>query len=187
MPEFEQELSRFYLLLVILGGINKMVYDVAVIGAGVIGCHISRQLYRYKLKICLLEKQSDVATGTSAANSGIIHAGYDAEPGSNKARFNIRGNRMMDKVARELDIPFKRKGSMVLAFNKDDMEKLNALYEKGLRNGVEGMDILTASEVRKKEPNISEKVTGALYASSAGIICPYELTISAAENAVENE
>ncbi|HHY22880.1 MAG TPA: NAD(P)/FAD-dependent oxidoreductase, partial [Clostridiaceae bacterium] len=104
----------------------------------------------------------------------------------NKARFNIRGNRMMDKVARELDIPFKRKGSMVLAFNKDDMEKLNALYEKGLRNGVEGMDILTASEVRKKEPNISEKVTGALYASSAGIICPYELTISAAENAVEN-
>ena len=106
MPEFEQELSRFYLLLVILGGINKMVYDVTVIGAGVIGCHIARQLSRYKLKICLLEKQSDVATGTSAANSGIIHAGYDVNRG-NKARFNIRGNRMMDKVARELDIPSK--------------------------------------------------------------------------------
>lgn len=163
-----------------------MIYDVVVIGAGVIGCHIARQLSQYKLKICLLEKQSDVATGTSAANSGIVHAGYDAEPGSNKARLNILGNKMMDKVAEELNIPFKRIGSLVLAFNKDDMVKLNTLYDRGLENGVEGMEMLTALEVCEKEPNISKEVEGALYAPSAGIICPYELTIGAAENAVEN-
>lgn len=163
-----------------------MVYDVVVIGAGVIGCHTARQLSRYKLKICLLEKHSDVASGTSSANSGIIHAGYDAEPGSLKAKFNVRGNKMMDQVARELDVPFKRIGSLVLAFNQDDMIKIKTLYERGLTNGVQGMEILTASQIREKEPNVSEETIGALYAPSAGIICPYELTISAAENAVEN-
>ena len=161
-------------------------YDVVIIGAGVIGCHTARQLSRYKLKICLMEKQSDVASGATSANSGIVHSGYDAEPGTLKARFNVRGNKMMDRVARELDVPFRRIGSLVLAFNPDDMTKIKMLYDRGLENGVQGMEILSASQLRKKEPNVSQETIGALYAPGAGIICPYELAISAAENAVEN-
>jgi len=163
-----------------------MIYDVAVIGAGVIGCHISRRLSRYNLNICLLEKQADVAMSTSSANSGIVHAGYDAEPGSLKARLNIRGNRIMQQVARELDVPFKRIGSLVLAFDRDDICKIGELYERGLKNGVQGMQILSRSEIEEKEPAVSKEAIAALYAPDAGIICPYQLAINAAENAVEN-
>lgn len=162
------------------------IYDVAIIGAGVIGCNVARQLSRYKIKVCLMEKQPDVAMGASSANSGIVHAGYDAEPGSLKARLNVRGNELMDRVASELDIPFKRTGSLVLAFSPEDMEKIKILYERGLKNGVQGMEILDASQVQEKEPNVSQETIGALYAPGAGIVCPYELTIGAAESAVEN-
>jgi glycerol-3-phosphate dehydrogenase len=134
----------------------------------------------------LLEKEADIAEGASSANSGIIHAGYDAEPGSLKARFNTAGNAMMDRLSDELGIPFKRLGSLVLAFSPEDMVKIAALYERGLRNGVGGMEVLSGEQVRQMEPEIATEVVGALYASSAGITCPYEMTAAAVENAVDN-
>lgn len=165
---------------------ENYVYDVAIIGGGVIGCNIARYLSRYNLKICLIEKESDVACRTSSANSGIVHAGYDAMPGSMKAKLNVRGNEIMEQVAHDLDIPFKRIGSLVLAFDEKDLETLKGLYERGISNGVPGIQVLDGDQVLEKEPAINSKVIGALYAPTAGIICPYELTIGAAEVAVQN-
>jgi glycerol-3-phosphate dehydrogenase len=163
-----------------------MIYDISIIGAGVTGSLIARQLSKYNLKVCLLDKESDVAMGTSKANSAIVHAGYDAKPGSLKAKFNVRGNEIMGDITKELYVPFKRIGSFVIAFDEDDMEQINTLYAYGIKNKVSDMKILTKEEVREMEPNMSDKVIGALYAPTAGIICPYELTLAAAENAVDN-
>ena len=161
-------------------------YDVAVIGGGVIGCSTARELSRYDMKICLLEKEEDVCSGTSKANSAIVHAGYDAESGSWKARFNVEGNCMMEELSKELDFEFKRNGSMVLCFSEDDMGSLKCLYEKGVKNGVQGLSIISGDEARKMEPNLSEEVVAALYAPTGGIVCPFGLTIAMAENACEN-
>ncbi len=164
-----------------------MVYDVVIIGAGVIGTMIARKLSMYDLSVCMLESGSDVAVGSSRANSGIVHAGYDAVPGTMKALLNVRGNKLYDKIARELDVPFKRIGSLVIAFSEPDMEKLQMLYQRGIDNGVSSLRILHSNaEIVQLEPNISPDAIGALYAPTAGITCPYELTVAAAENAVEN-
>ena len=163
-----------------------MIYDVAIIGAGVIGSMIARELSRYRVKTCLIEKEADVAMGASKANSGIIHAGYNDKPGTLKAKLNMLGNVMMDRVSRELDVRFKRIGSLVLAFNEADIENIKELYSRGIANGVPEMKILDGAQVRAMEPNVSHDVIGALYSPSAGIICPYELNIAAAENAVQN-
>nr|WP_273323369.1 NAD(P)/FAD-dependent oxidoreductase [Vallitalea guaymasensis] len=162
------------------------MYDISIIGAGVTGSLIARQLSKYNLKVCLLEKESDVAMGTSKANSAIVHAGYDAKPGSLKAKLNVRGNEMMGDIAKELYVPFKRIGSFVIAFDEDDMEQIKTLYDYGIKNNVPDMKILTKEEVREMEPNMSDEVIGALHAPTAGIVCPYELTLAAAENAVDN-
>lgn len=162
------------------------MFDVIIIGAGVIGCSVARELSKYNLKTCVLERCSDVSEGTSKANSAIIHAGYDAEPGTLKAKLNVKGNSMFDKLSKELDFPFKRNGSMVLCFSKDDMGKLNELAERGRKNGVPDIEILDGSKVREMEPNISDKVCGALYAPTGAIVCPYEYTIALAENACTN-
>ena len=138
------------------------------------------------MKICLIEKENDIACRTSSANSGIVHAGYDAVPGSMKAKLNVRGNEIMEQISHELDVPFKRIGSLVIAFDEKDLKTLKELYERGISNGVPGMQILDGNQVLGKEPAINSKVMGALYAPTAGIICPYELTISAAEVAVQN-
>jgi glycerol-3-phosphate dehydrogenase len=163
-----------------------MEYDVAVIGAGVTGCLIARALSRHQVNICLIEKEEDVAMGTSKANSAIIHAGYDAKNGTLKAKLNVEGNRMMERTAAELGVPFKRIGSLVLAFDDAQSETVRELYENGVRNGVPGLEILDGAQARKMEPALSPQVASALHAPSAGIICPYELTIGAAENAVSN-
>lgn len=163
-----------------------MVYDVAIIGAGVVGSLIARELSKLKLKICLLEKEPDVGMGASKANSGIIHAGYDAKPGTLKAKLNVTGNNLMDSYSQELGVKFKRTGSLVLAFNENDVSKLHELYENGLKNGVSDLRLLSGTEAKQLEPGISDAAILALYAPYAGIICPYELTIAAAENAVEN-
>ena len=118
------------------------MYDVIVIGGGVVGCAIARELSRYRLKLCLLERTEDVCTGPSKANSAIVHAGFDAEPGSNKAIFNVRGSRMMESLCRDLDIPYKRCGSLVLSFDTADRPRLEALLQRGLENGVEGLEIV---------------------------------------------
>lgn len=163
-----------------------MLYDVIVIGAGVTGSSIARQLSSYDLKIAVLEKSSDVCEGTSKANSGIVHAGFDAEPGTNKAHFNVLGNKMMASLSKELDFPFKNNGSLVLCFDEADFPKLEELVERGKANGVDGLKILTGDEVRKMEPEISDEVVYALYAPTGGIVCPFNLTIALAENAAVN-
>ena len=162
------------------------MYDVAIIGAGVIGSAIARELSRYDAKICVIERDEDVCCGTSKANSAIIHAGFDATPGSLKARLNVRGNEMMDQLAKELDIPFKRNGSLVVCTKDQDRGGLDVLLEKGKKNGVPDLRILERDELLKLEPNLSDDVTCALYAPTGGIVCPFHMTMAFAENAFTN-
>lgn len=165
---------------------SGMNYDVVVIGGGVIGCAVARELSRFQLKTCVLERDEDVCSGTSKANSAIVHGGFDAEPGSLKARFNVEGNRMMGQLAEELDFDFKRNGSLVLCFAEEDRPALQKLYDKGIANGVEGMSIISGDEVRSLESNVEDTVVAALQVPSGGIVCPFGLTIALAENACEN-
>ena len=162
------------------------MYDVIIIGAGVSGSAVARELSRYKMKVGVLEKEEDVCSGTSKANSGIVHAGYDAAEGSLMAKLNVRGNEMMEALARDLDIPFKRTGSLVICLHEEDRPQLQVLYERGGRNGVPGLRILEREELKDMEPNISDEACAALYAPTAGIICPFELNIAMAENAAMN-
>lgn len=162
------------------------MYDVAVIGAGIIGCSIARALSRYRLNTVLMEKEPDVADCTTKGNSAIVHAGYDAKPGTLKARFNALGNPMYDKLCEELDVPFKRVGSLVLAFGDEDMETIKKLYEQGIANGISGMEIWDRDKVIEMEPKVNKEVTGALYAATCGIVGPMELAIALAENAADN-
>jgi len=161
-------------------------YDVIIIGAGIVGCMIARALSRYKLDILLIEKESDVGMGASSANTAIIHAGYDPVPGTLKATMNVAGNKMWDTLAGELHIPFERRGDYVIAIGKEELPKLDELWERGVKNGVPGMVMLSADEVRRREPNINPKVSGALWASTGGICDPFAAVVAAAENAVTN-
>ncbi len=162
-----------------------MKYDVAIIGAGVVGCLTARALSMKKLSVCVIEAGADVAAGSSKANSGIVHAGYDAAPGSLKARFNVAGARMIPQLAADLGVPFDPCGSFVVAFGEEDEKQLQKLYERGVANGVETR-IISGNEARKMEPALNPDITAALYAPTAGIICPYTLTIAAGENAAAN-
>lgn len=165
---------------------EREMYDVVIIGAGVSGAASARTLSRYNLDICVVEKEEDVCCGTSKANSAIVHAGYDAKPGSLMAKLNVQGNKMMPQIAEELDVPFERCGSLVVCREEEDIEMLKKLYEQGVVNGVEGMKILDKEEVHAMEPNLADDVKAALLAPGAGIICPFLLNIAYAENAVEN-
>lgn len=160
--------------------------DIVVIGAGVTGCAIARELARYDRSVIVLERASDVCEGTSKANSGIAHAGFDAVPGTLKAKLNVAGSEMMEALSRELDFPFKRNGSLVLCFDEGDRYKLQKLLEQGHKNGVKELRIIEREELKKLEPNISEDAVAALYAPTGGIVCPFGLTIALAENAAVN-
>ena len=161
--------------------------DVIIIGGGVVGCSVARELSRFDADILLLERGNDVSVGTSKANSGIVHGGYDAKPGTLKAKFNVAGNAMFDALARELDFPFKRNGSMVLCFDKADIGKLLELKEQGVKNGVQGLYVLEGYEaVKAMEPYVSENVVAALVVPNGGIVSPYEMPIAYAENAATN-
>lgn len=162
------------------------MFDVVVIGGGVIGGLILRKLSSYELKICLLEKSNDVCMGQSKANSGIVHAGFDAKPNSLKAKFNVLGNRMMKEVTSELGVKFINNGSLVVAFSDDEMKTLEDLLERGRTNGVPDMEIIGREDLVRLEPNVSDSALGALYAKTGGIVCPYELTIAAIGNAMDN-
>lgn len=162
------------------------MYDVIIIGAGVSGAAAARELSRYKVRACVLEKAEDVCCGTSKANSGIVHAGYDAKPGSLMAKLNVRGNQRMGELAKELDFSFSRKGSLVICREEEGIPALEALKERGEKNGVEGLKILNREEVLSMEPNVTDDVAAALFAPSAGIVCPFGLNIALAENANRN-
>ena len=161
--------------------------DVIIIGAGVIGCSIARELSRYDLDILVLERRDDVADGgCSKANTAIVHAGYDAKPGTKKAKFNVLGNPMFDQLCADLEVPFIRNTSLVVAFEGDGMQGIYDLFDRGVTNGVPDMQILDRPTLRKLEPNIGSTAIGALRLGTGGIVCPYELTMAFAENAVEN-
>ncbi len=163
-----------------------MIYDVAIAGAGVIGGMIARELTKYNLSVLILEKENDVAMGASKANSGIIHGGFDPVPNTLKAKLNVKGVPLLYKTAKELNVPFKHNGSIIVAFNKEEELVLEELYKRGLKNGVSDMEILSGEEAQKLEHNLSKEVTKALVVKSAGIICPYSLTIAAVGNAMDN-
>lgn len=163
-----------------------MNYDVVVVGGGVTGCAIARALSAYRLKIALLEAADDVAMGSSKANSAIVHSGYDAEPGTLMAELNVKGNAMMEQLCKQLNVPFKRTGSMTVAFDDEQQAHLERLLEQGRKNGVPGLEIHTGEWARQREPNLSPQVQAVLWAPSAGINCPYQLTVALAENAVAN-
>lgn len=165
---------------------SRKNFDVIVIGAGVSGSAVARELARRECRIAVLERECDVCEGTSKANSGIVHAGYDAKPDTLKAKLNIEGNQVMEELSKELDFPFKRNGSLVVTFAEEGKEKLQELYERGRINGVKDLQILTGEEARRQEPELSEEVKAALYAPTAGIVCPFGLNIALAENAAMN-
>lgn len=160
--------------------------DAVIIGAGVNGCAIARELSKKKLNIAVLEKSTDVCEGTSKANSGIAHAGFDARPGTLMARLNVRGSAMMESLSKELDFPYKKNGSLVLCFDEKDMGKLQELKERGIQNGVNNLEVIDRQKAQELEPNIGQQVVGALHAPDGAIICPFGLTIALAENAAVN-
>ncbi|MGM0379702.1 MAG: NAD(P)/FAD-dependent oxidoreductase [Bacillota bacterium] len=160
--------------------------DIIIIGAGVIGCAIGRELSKYDLDILILEKENDVSQGASKANSGIVHGGYDAKHGTNKGYFSRKGNQLYDKLNKELNFGFERCGSLVLAFDKQEVNSLYKLKENGIKNGVNDLKIISKEEILKMEPHVNKDVKKALYCPSAGIASPYELTIALAENAISN-
>lgn len=162
------------------------MYDVIIIGAGVTGCAVARYLSRYQGSALVLERAEDVCCGTSKANSAIIHAGFDAAHGSLMAKMNVQGNRMVPGLAKELDFPFRMNGSLVVCMSEEDMPRLRALYENGVKNGVEGLEIVDAQRLHELEPNVSKNAVAALWAPTGGIVCPFNMTIALAENANTN-
>lgn len=162
------------------------MFDVIVIGGGVVGGLILRELTKYDLHVALLEKENDVCMGASKANSGIVHAGFDAAPNSLKAKFNLLGNKMMPEICRELGVKYRNNGSLVVAFSEEEKQTLSELKARGETNGVEGLEIVDKTRLREMEKNISDEAVAALYAKTGGIICPYELAIAAIGNAMDN-
>lgn len=162
------------------------MFDVTIIGCGVVGASVAYQLSKYDLRVLILEKENDVAMGTTKANSAIVHAGYDPESGTLMAQLNVRGSERMEALCEELSVKYKRIGSLVLAFDEQDLSHIQKLYENGVRNGVPGLKLLTGEEVRAMEPNLADNVCGALSAPSAAIIDPWGLCIAEAEVAVQN-
>lgn len=162
------------------------MYDIIIIGAGVSGSASARELSRYKASICVLEKEEDVCCGTSKANSAIVHAGYDAGEGTLMAKLNVEGNILMGQLSEDLDFAFRRNGSLVLCMREEELPGLQTLYERGIKNGVKELRILSKEELKEMEPNITDNAVAALYAPTGGIVCPFSLNIALAENAAMN-
>ncbi len=161
------------------------MYDIVIIGAGVVGGMVARELARYQLKLCIVDKENDVAMGATKANSAIVHAGFDAKEGSLKAKMNVRGSQMMEKVTSELGVKYVKNGSLVVAFENERSE-VEAIYERGVKNGVEGLKIIEKDELFALEPNLNPELSCALFAPTGAIVCPYELCIAAVGNAMDN-
>lgn len=162
------------------------MYDVVIIGAGVCGSVVARELSKFKVNACVIERDEDVCCGTSKANSAIVHAGFDALPGTLKAKVNVEGNKMMDALSKDLDFAFKRNRSLVVCTEEEGLPKLQELADRAEKNGVPDVRILSGEEVKAMEPNIADEVIAALYAPTGGIVCPFGMTIALAENAAVN-
>ena len=160
--------------------------DVAIIGCGVTGAAVAYQLAKKQVSVLILEAENDVSMGTTKANSAILHAGYDPEPGTSMARLNVRGSALAKEICAALDVPYKQTGSFVVAFGPEQEKTLRRLYENGTVNGVPGLEILSGDEARALEPNLSPEITAALHAPSAAIVSPWEFALAMAENAVQN-
>lgn len=162
------------------------MYDCCIIGGGAIGCSIARELSKFKMSICVIEKCSDVSQGASKSNSGIIHGGYDARHGTLKSQVCRVGNAMFDRLNEELSFGFQRIGSLVLGFTEDDRKKLVELKENGHKNGVKELYLLERDEILSMEPHVNPEVLCALHCPRAGVCSPYEYVIALAENAISN-
>lgn len=162
------------------------MYDIIIVGAGVVGSAIARELSRYNADILVLEKSEDICQGTSKANTALIHGGFDAKPGTLKAKLNVLGNQSMDKLSKDLNIPFRRNGAFVLCFDENDLDKLEELKQRGEKNGVEDLEILNKEEIQKLENNITDEAVYALHSPTAGIVCPFTMNFALAENANKN-
>ena len=163
-----------------------MTYDVCIIGAGVVGAMTARELVKRGLSVLVLEKEYDVATGASRANSGIVHAGFDCKVGSLKAKLNVKGSLLMEDLCREMGVSYDRCGSVVVGFGAEDDQTVRELYDRGIQNGVSGLSVKNGDEARELEPSLSSEVTSALFVDSGAIVCPYELTIAALGVAINN-
>lgn len=162
------------------------MYDAIVIGAGVVGCAVAQQLSKYDGKLLVIDRMEDVADGASKANSGIVHAGFDAHPGTEKARLNVKGAKMYKKLATQLGVPYGQPGALVLGFSEEDRKTLENLLAQAVANDVEGCRIVEHDEILKMEPNTNPDVVCALYAPTSGLVSPYEMTCALADSAAEN-
>lgn len=162
------------------------MYDLAIIGAGVVGCALSYTLSAYDLKVALIEKENDVAMGATRANTALIHAGFDPPPDSLMGKLNVEGNRLCYQLCRDLDVEHRQTGSLVVAFEEADLLTLEKLYDQGLANGCQGLEIIKGQEARKREPHLSDRAIAALWAPEAGVINPWEFALAMAEVAVRN-
>lgn len=162
------------------------MYDVIIIGAGVTGCATAYELSKYNTNVLILEKENDVSMGTTKANSAIIHAGYDPDPGTDMAKYNVKGNEMIRNMVADLDVPFHQIGSLVVAFSEEELGTLKELYDRGVTNGVPDMEIWDEAKLKAEEPNIAPEAKGALFAPTAGVISPWDFALAMAEVAVKN-
>jgi glycerol-3-phosphate dehydrogenase len=164
----------------------KREYDVLIIGGGVVGSAIARELSHYRVRVAVIEKEHDLSFGTSKSNSGIVHAGFHSPPGTVHARLCVEGNRMFDRLCEELEFPFERRGSLMVAFSEDEIQALHTYYERGRKNNVPYLELLGRDKVLEMEPNLNPDVLGALYSPSTGVVCPYEFCYALAEDALQN-
>ncbi|MBC8535495.1 NAD(P)/FAD-dependent oxidoreductase [Feifania hominis] len=162
------------------------MYDAVIIGCGVIGAATAYELSHYRFQTLVLERDNDVANATTKANSGIIHAGYDPAPGTLMARYNVRGAELAGEICEKLDVPYRRVGSLVIALSPKELQVIEQLYERGIANGVPELRLLDAGQVKEMEPQLSERVLGALYAPTAAVVSPWEYALAMAQTAVAN-
>ncbi len=160
------------------------MFDVAILGAGVSGSALAYQLSRFHLDVVVLEKENDVSLGASRANTAIVHGGYDPPPDTLMGHLNVDGARMCMELVDRLDVEFRKTGSLIVAFDDEDMKEVHNLYDRGLQNGVPSMEILDGEEVSRREPNLSKEIIGALWVPESGVINPWEFTLAMMEVAV---
>lgn len=162
----------------------KNTFDIIIVGAGAVGCAVARELSRFDLKIAVFEKESDVASATSGRNSGVVHAGFNNKPGSLMAKLCVEGNEGFESICKELDVPYKKTGKLIVAFDESDFAGIDNLIEKGRKNGVKGLEFVNADVVKKMEPNVGG--VGAMLSPNTAITNPFIYTVALAENAAAN-